>query len=291
MKRRARDKFKGLLQNFDEDIQGDDDDGAETQDPFFASNGNAGDGQEEDIVFESSFGDAGEKILQKVQEKEAAKKMTDWEMQVKRRKERTEKRKRLARQTGGTKDDIGSEEDEEPGSLRGPIDKSKKKKRSKSPKSGVEREKKRAEAELLTMGEDTEDHNGKGYSLRQLEARFAEEKQKISRKKKKNKNLPPDDDAEDNFAVDLADKRFAPLFSNPEFAIDPTSPSFKKTKGTHEILKEHTRRVADSKASTKREVERKRAKIKGVLKDPRLMSIIGRVKASTAKRNKRKTSK
>nr|PUA92163.1 NUC153 domain-containing protein [Toxoplasma gondii TgCATBr9] len=40
-----------------------------------------------------------------------------------------------------------------------------------------------------------------------------------------------------SFKIDVDDDRFSRLFSNPEFAIDPTNPNFKKTAATDELLR------------------------------------------------------
>lgn len=50
---------------------------------------------------------------------------------------------------------------------------------------------------------------------------------------------------EDSFKVDLADDRFKAIYDSPAFAIDPTAPMFKKTKGMEAIIGERQKRRRD----------------------------------------------
>ena len=88
----------------------------------------------------------------------------------------------------------------------------------------------RGQLELLTMDSssiglcaddsDQDDHRSK----------------KKSKKNKKEK---------DEFEVDLKDPRFAALFEQPEYALDPTNPQFKRTKAAERILGERHKRIRD----------------------------------------------
>jgi len=60
--------------------------------------------------------------------------------------------------------------------------------------------------------------------------------------KKKKEIIKP---VEDNFSVDVSDERFGALFTRPEFNIDPTESSFKKTKNMEKIIGEKLKRIQD----------------------------------------------
>lgn len=84
-------------------------------------------------------------------------------------------------------------------------------------------EKEKAELELLMMDDDEKKH----FSMRDIIK---------GEKGKKGKRV------EDDFEVDLHDPRFAEVFESHEYAIDPTSSDFKKTKTMKKILEEKSKR-------------------------------------------------
>jgi len=47
---------------------------------------------------------------------------------------------------------------------------------------------------------------------------------------------------QEDFAIDVADSRFQVLHEDPAFAIDPSNPHFKKTKGMNALLEERAKR-------------------------------------------------
>jgi hypothetical protein len=110
--------------------------------------------------------------------------------------------------------------------------------------------KQRAELELLMVDDDAEvDDTGKpSRKIRHFDMKEIERAEKLARKKGKKGKKPPKGDAQDasldddRFKVDTADPRFARLFDSHEYAIDPTNPRFKGTKGMREVLEEGRRR-------------------------------------------------
>ena len=57
--------------------------------------------------------------------------------------------------------------------------------------------------------------------------------------------------AADTFRVDVADPRFAGMYEDPRFHVDPSNPQFKETKAMSALLTErHRRRRAHRSAST-----------------------------------------
>jgi len=110
--------------------------------------------------------------------------------------------------------------------------------------------KQRAELELLMVDDDADAGDGNpGRKIRHFDMKEIERAEKLARKKGRSKNKKPKggkatdaDDAEDAFKVDTSDPRFARLFDSHEYAIDPTNPRFKATKGMREVLDEGRRR-------------------------------------------------
>jgi hypothetical protein len=106
----------------------------------------------------------------------------------------------------------------------------------------------RAELELLMAGEE-----GKMQHFDMREIRKAE-KAKASKHKKKKKKSKKDDDkenvvVEDTFVMNTQDSRFARMFENHEFAIDPTNPRFKKTEGMTKMMEEGRKKRAHDEPS------------------------------------------
>lgn len=62
---------------------------------------------------------------------------------------------------------------------------------------------------------------------------------------KKQSDLIPTDPTADSFNLDLQDDRFKAVYDSPAFAIDPTAPMFKKTKGMEAIIGERQKRRRD----------------------------------------------
>ncbi|PIA89536.1 Pre-rRNA-processing protein esf1 [Cercospora beticola] len=102
-------------------------------------------------------------------------------------------------------------------------------KRAEKEKAAVEAEGRKAELELLMAGEDGAEH----FDMRDIEKAERQAKKKGKHAKKNKKDV-----VEDDFKVETNDPRFAALFESHEYAIDPTNPKFKKTKGMETLLEE-----------------------------------------------------
>jgi hypothetical protein len=99
----------------------------------------------------------------------------------------------------------------------------------------AEAQSRRAELELLMAGEEGEGGvAGKHFDMREIE----KAEKRARRKGKKGKKGKDDGGEEDTFTVETEDPRFAALFERNEYAIDPTNPKFKKTKGMQRLLEE-----------------------------------------------------
>ena len=103
------------------------------------------------------------------------------------------------------------------------------------------------------------------------------------------------------FKLDLQDTRFSAIFENPKYNVDPSNPSFKKTKSMQEVIQEKQKRIlqGDDKiksstsvtksnvsSNTSEEPSKKRAKMSGL--DSLVHSVQAkskRMKASNSQKN------
>uniref|UniRef100_A0A2M3Z723 Putative esf1 n=1 Tax=Anopheles braziliensis TaxID=58242 RepID=A0A2M3Z723_9DIPT len=109
----------------------------------------------------------------------------------------------------------------------------------------AEEARRKAELELLL---DDGDDNRSHFNLRAIQEREIDlksvSKSKRRRLLKKSKRQIEEQrngraeaaTAEDDFEIDVEDRRFGAIFSKPEYNIDPTNPAFKKTKGIERII-------------------------------------------------------
>ena len=109
------------------------------------------------------------------------------------------------------------------------------KKRDMQAAQGEEAASRRAELELL-MAEDQAD-NVRHFDMREIEKAEKEARRKGKSKTSKKKSKE-EDVVQDGFQVDSQDPRFKALFDSHEYAIDPTNPRFKSTKGMKSLLEE-----------------------------------------------------
>eukprot|EP00743_Colponemidia_sp_Colp-15_P005405 GILK01005810.1.p1 GENE.GILK01005810.1~~GILK01005810.1.p1 ORF type:complete len:778 (-),score=263.36 GILK01005810.1:116-2449(-) len=251
-KKEIRKKYEALLFGDDEDTKKDE-------------------GGDMEITFKPGLSDLGRDILKKKQEKELLKGETVFEkyQREKKEKKKAKQKERLqAVANNGTtnndkeeapmdvedslfNDDSGADLDDPFFLQEGKSSKSKTQKGKKGKKGTkhveeedeeetANAEKQKQELELLLMG----DENGEkktGFNARHLV--HDGKKDKKGKNKKKNRKQSDEGTAEtDSFKLDLADQRFQAVFTDPQFALDPTNPAFKATLGTQEILKERQNR-------------------------------------------------
>ena len=91
-------------------------------------------------------------------------------------------------------------------------------------------------AELGLLMAENEGDNVRHFDMREIEK--AEKEARRKGKNKKSKKKPESGEVQDRFQVDSQDPRFKALFESHEFAIDPTNPKFKSTKGMKSLLEE-----------------------------------------------------
>ncbi|KIX08628.1 uncharacterized protein Z518_03284 [Rhinocladiella mackenziei CBS 650.93] len=127
-----------------------------------------------------------------------------------------------------------------------------KKKKEREAEEEAER-KQRAELELLMADDDggtpAQPQRIRHFDMKEIEKAEKQARKKEKRDKNKNKKGQHDDNEankgiqdEDGFKIDTSDPRFARLFSSHEYAIDPTNPRFKGTKGMKALLEEGRKR-------------------------------------------------
>ncbi|PPQ87037.1 hypothetical protein CVT25_000014 [Psilocybe cyanescens] len=93
----------------------------------------------------------------------------------------------------------------------------------------------------LLVASDDPNTEPKHFNLKSV---IKSEKQKKRRKGRKGK-VEDDNEAQEDFVVDVKDDRFKALFEDHQFAIDPSNPHFKKTKAMTALLDERQRRQRD----------------------------------------------
>lgn len=148
---------------------------------------------------------------------------------------RKEKERRKQRMEEWKKKNEDGEEDTGKKSKKG-------KQNKKNVKPTAEEAKTTAELELLMM----EDNDEAGQKVQHFDMKeIVKAEKRAKRKGKKGSKSDEPAPAGMDFEVDVKDDRFAKLFDDHEFAIDPTKPQFKKTSGMEKLLDERRRRTQD----------------------------------------------
>ncbi|KAM4750562.1 ESF1 homolog [Anableps anableps] len=230
-------------------------------------------------------------------------KLTPWEEFLQKKKEKKKQKKSERKQ--GAEEDLSDDElppdvdlsdpffSEELGAsdLKKKQQKKKKEKEKITAEEEEEQEKQKAEMALL-MEDDDEEAKHKHFNYDKIV-----EQQNLSKKKRKKllkKGEKPLE--EDDFQVDVSDPRFQAMFTSHLFNLDPSHPSFRKTKATQSILEEKQRRREEGAepgstqeaAGTQREkdsVSEKNAK------DPSLSLLVKSIKSKTEQFQARKKRK
>ncbi|XP_077574895.1 ESF1 homolog [Stigmatopora nigra] len=180
-------------------------------------------------------------VKKKLEEKEPQ--PTPWEDFLKKKKEKKKKKKNQKNESESeqSSDEVPSDVDlDDPffNSLTLAADlksKDKKKKGKLDEDEDQERvEKHKAEMSLLV---DDEDDRHKHFNYDKLV-----EHQNLTKKKKKKLLKKGEALEEDSFQVDVSDRRFEAMFTSHLFNLDPSHPSYKKTRGTQSIQEEKRRR-------------------------------------------------
>ncbi|KAF6766171.1 pre-rRNA-processing protein ESF1 [Ephemerocybe angulata] len=149
---------------------------------------------------------------------------------------------------------VGSEDEEEDIEERRASGKKKgeRKKRSVDEKEKARGEEATAEELALLAASNNPDAETKHFDFKAVLK--AEKKGKKGRKHKKDKRLEAAaDELQEDFSIDVQDERFKVLHEDHQFAIDPSNPHFKKTKGMSALLEERRKRLSNRDAGAEPE--------------------------------------
>ena len=131
---------------------------------------------------------------------------------------------------------------------------------------------------LLVMDSDDDKSHFDYKDIVKNESRSKKAQKKAAKKLAKlAKSKGQDWENANEFKLDLQDTRFSAIFQNPKYNVDPSNPSFKKTKSMQEVIQEKQKRILQGdkikKSSTETEVVsknpeeepfKKRAKLSGL---------------------------
>ncbi|KAF3688172.1 ESF1 -like protein ABT1-associated protein [Channa argus] len=206
---------------------------------------------EMEITWVPGLKETAERLVKK--KMEGKDKLTPWEEYLQKKKEKKKQKKSQRKEAGGNED---LSDDELPADVDlsdpfftdelGTTDRKGKEKRRKKKQQGEEErtaeeeeelEKQKAEMALL-MDDDTDEAKHKHFNYDKIV-----EQQNLSKKKRKKllkKSEEPLED--DDFQVNVQDPRFQAMFTSHLFNLDPSHPSYRKTKATESIQAEKQRR-------------------------------------------------
>uniref|UniRef100_A0A672KC52 NUC153 domain-containing protein n=2 Tax=Sinocyclocheilus grahami TaxID=75366 RepID=A0A672KC52_SINGR len=137
--------------------------------------------------------------------------------------------------------------------------------------------------------DDEEDNKHKHFNYAKIV-----EQQNLSKKKRKKllkSNTPLE---EDDFHVDVHDSRFQAMFTSHLYNLDPSDPSYKKTKATQSILEEKQRRREERQHSQKEAQKKDGAEAPSSstkVMDPSLSLLVRSIKNKTEQFQARKKQK
>ena len=233
----------------------------------------------------------------KAAELEKAKdKMTPWEKYLQKKKDKR-KEKRQKKQTSKSivesdgEEEIPSDVDLNDPFFKDEIPQVNKKPESQNKKSTTisHSQEKFVEGEnnlsLLVMDSDDEKSH---FDYKEIVKRESKSKKAQNKAKRREKALQ-----NDNFKLDLADSRFSAIFENPKYNVDPSHPSFKKTKSMQEIIEQKQKRISKDdkqKSSLAEEPMSKRSKFETKELTP-LDSLVHSVHSKTKRMKHKQSSK
>merc|ERR1712062_396837 len=109
------------------------------------------------------------------------------------------------------------------------------------------------------------------------------------RQKKRKKNNRDQVDPGDDFQMDVKDPRFAAIFHNPKYNVDPSHPGFKKTKAMKSIIEEKQNRIISSREKPQTEQIAEEPKMKKPKRS--ILSLADSVSLKPSKKSKKKRKK
>ncbi|KPP68171.1 ESF1 protein-like [Scleropages formosus] len=220
-------------------------------------------------VFSRGLKETAEQLVKKKLEDKAP--LTPWEQFLQKKKEKKKQKKVKAKQQAAAESNLSDDELPPDVDLNDPYfaeelgksgaaltakAKSKKGKKvaeeQRTPEEEAELERHRAEMALLMDDDEDDDDNRKHFNYDKIV-----EHQNLSKKKKKKLMKKNELLEEDDFQVDLKDPRFQAMFTSHLYNLDPSDPSYKKTKATQSILEEKQRRREEQQRHQEEAIKRK----------------------------------
>lgn len=247
--------------------------------------------EEEEGAMEMTF--AADDDTMKADKAKAVDKMTPWEKYLHAKKEKR-KKKREANKGAKEEDNVLESGEEMPSDvdLDDPFFKDLKPKKGKSSKKHkkemIESEpvEKPNNLELLAMDSDDDKQH---FDYKEIVKKDSKKKKKKDKKRKGSKQ-----ENQDDFEMNLGDNRFADIFKNPKYNVDPSHPSFKKTKSMAAIIEEKQKRIKSHVESIKHLKAKEEAngpKKKVNKLDPSLASLANSVKSKSDRMKRKRKAK
>ncbi|OQR77341.1 ESF1-like [Tropilaelaps mercedesae] len=231
------EKYRKLLQ-----VEGDD-----QQDDHSQSDDQEGGNKE--ITFNPELNVAIDRLRKEKNDSEKAKKLTPFQKYLERKKEKKREKRQLERAKKRREQTFSDDElpeviDDDLFSKAGRMEDSEDEDVDEQNSNGAideeTDERRRQELELLLM--DNEDDGKKHFSLKKI-LRSEKAAAKKSKTKANRQVIVGDEVAEgDDFKIKLDDSRFAAIYSDHRFNIDPTDAGYRKTKAMEAILTEKAKR-------------------------------------------------
>ena len=225
--------------------------------------------------------------------------LTPWEKFLKKKRDKKKQRKRreMVERDGESEDDQAPSDvdlrdpffaDEMKESSKKKRKKKKDQSRKEDPTDATQPHNKPGDLALLVMDSDDDRNHFDYKTIVEDENTSKSKKKKWKKKNRKSKAEEGVEEREcggDNFDVNVNDERFAAIFNNPDFNIDPSQQNFKKTSGMDKLITEKQKRLVGSGGS--RPVAEPKAK-KSKL-DPELSASLKSVKNKWEKNAKKKS--
>ncbi|XP_051939902.1 ESF1 homolog [Hippocampus zosterae] len=248
---------------------------------------------EMEVTWVPGLREATEQLVKKKQEQE--RRPTPWEDFLRKKRDKKKAKKNGNKERHQEDGQPGDDRSPDPADLDEPFFRrelvaaggrdEKKKKRDERERAGEEGGA-RARAEMSLLMDD-EDDGRKHFNYDKLV-----EQQNLSGKKKKKMLKSGDAPPEDNFQVDVSDPRFQAVFTSHLFNLDPSHPSYKRTRATQSILDEKRRRREEAdRGGGHDDGEARAVPREGAQRDAGLSLLVKSVKSKTRDFQARKKAK
>ncbi len=213
--------------------------------------------------------------LKKAREEAQVENMAPWEKYLhnKKQKQRAKKKAKSAKFDQDQEDaEDGSDDLPSDVDLNDPFFKDLKKSKEKPKKKAAKKRQNEEQPENLELLAMDSDDDRQHFDYKEI---VKQEKQSKKRKKAKDRGEP------DTFELNVNDDRFSDVFNNPKYNVDPSHPSFKKTKSMASIIEEKQRRILKGDAA--KEAQKAEVKVPKADKSTTLSSLANSVKSKSTR--------